>query len=262
MALRRRALTAAMLAVAVASPAPAAAEEEASPAAQDSLMLPPLARGMTRVHGTVQPFVHLVGPGGGTFMLLAVDHYFKAPWMVGIEASPFALVAEPEGLGAIAHTRLRGAFAADYVEVGLGVGGRFQRYGPSGWSMAPALRLGAIDGLNLRMELGYSLIRNYYTSQAQLAWAHLLGGIDVPVARRLAIMLDGGYGVDLWFYGTVGLRQIVTGRGGPGTLAIGAAFGFVWVVDRFPCQYGDIEPCRGAAWGTGPTIAIRVDRRF
>jgi hypothetical protein len=90
----------------------------------------------------------------------------------------------------------------------------------------------------------------------------VLGGLDVPVARRLAIALDAGYGLDLWIYAALGLRQTLFGGGGPGTLKVGAAFGFVWVVDRFPCQYGDIDPCRGAAWGTGPTIAFSVDRRF
>jgi hypothetical protein len=225
-------------------------------------MLPPLSRGMTRVHGTVRPFFNMLGPGGGALSDLSIEHYFHQPWKVGVEVSPLVLVGVPEGLGAIAHPRLRGAFAADYLEVGLGIGGRFQRFGPSGWSVAPALRLGSLDGLNLRLEVGHSLIRNYYTRKVQFAWSHVLGGLDVPMTRRLAIVLDGGYGLDLWVYATLGLRQVIFGSGGPGTLGVGAAFGLVWVVDRFPCQYGDIEPCRGAAWGTGPTIAVRIDHRF
>ena len=240
----------------------AAAEKAKTPGAAESLMLPPLHPGITRVHSTVRPFFNLVGPGGGMLMDLSVEHYFHRPWKVAVEVSPLVLVFIPEGVGAIAHPRLRGAFASDYVEVGLGIGGRIQRFGPSGWSVAPALRLGSLDGLHLRLEMGNSLIRNYYTGQAQFAWSHLLGGIDIPVTRRLAIALDGGYGVDLWVYGTLGLRQIVSGSGGPGTLGVGAGFGLVWVIDRFPCQYGDIDPCRGAAWGVGPTISVRIDRRF
>jgi hypothetical protein len=240
----------------------AAAGKSASPEPAPSLMLPPLVPGITRVHGTVRPFFNMVGPGAGALMDLSVEHYFHRPWKVGVELSPLVLVGMGDQLGAIAHARLRGAFATDYVEVGLGLGGRLQRFGPSGWSVAPALRLGSLDGLNLRLEVGHSLIRNYYTGQAQFALSNVLGGLDVPVTRRLAITLDGGYGVDLWVYATLGLQQIVVGSGGPGTLKVGTGFGVVWAIDRFPCQYGDIDPCRGAAWGLGPTISIRIDRRF
>ncbi len=254
----------AVLAVVLACAAPTEAKEgEADDSgAKRSLMLPPLARQTVRVQGTVRPFFNMIGPGGGALGDVSVEYFFDKPLKVGFELSPFAFVLVPEGPGTIVHARLRAAFSSDYVEVGLGIGGRLQYFGPSGLSVAPALRLGSLDGLNLRLELGHSLIRNYYTQQAQFAFSHLTGGLDVPVTRRLALTLDGGYGVDLWAYATLGVRQFVVGNGGPGTLAIGASAGAVWVVDRFPCQYGDIAPCRGAAWGLGPTIAVRVDRRF
>ena len=238
------------------------AAEEPTKAAERSIMSPPLSRGMLRVQGTVRPFFNLAGPGGGALSDLSMDYYFQRPFKVGLEFSPVAFVGVPEGLGAIAHTRIRGAFAADWVEIGLGVGARLQHFGPNGWSVAPALRLGSIDGLNLRVEFSHSLIRNYYTGQTQFALAHILGSLAVPVSRKVAITLDGGYGNDLWVYATLGLKQVVTGNGGPGTLIVGASSGLVWIIDRFPCQYGDIAPCRGAAWGIGPTIAIHVDRRF
>jgi len=264
--MKRKTFRAAALALALASGAAraeAAAPKEA-PATPEKrpLMLPPLARNMVRVQGTVRPFFNLLGPGGGALADLSVEYYFQRPFKLGFELSPFAFVLVPEGPGTIAHARVRAAFSSDYVEVGLGVGGRMQYFGPSGLSVAPAMRLGSLDGANLRLEMGYSLIRNYYTQQGQFALSHLTGGLDVPVSRKLAITLDGGYGVDLWAYATLGVRQWVVGHGGPGSLAIGASAGAVWVVDRFPCQYGDIEPCRGAAWGLGPTIAVRVDRRF
>jgi hypothetical protein len=262
MSLFRKAVGAAAIALAATWAAPAAADEPPAPRAPESLMLPPLATGMTRVHGSVRPFFNLTGAGWGMISDVAVEHYFRNYWKLGVELSPLALVDVPEGLGAIAHARVRAALATDYLEVGFGVGGRFQHFGPSGWTVAPSIRLGSLDGLNLRMELASSLIRNYYTSRAELAFSHVLGGLDVPIVKRLAITVDGGFGLDLWAYVTLGLRHIVQGDGGPGTLALGASAGIVGIIDRFPCQYGDIEPCRGAAWGAGPTIALRVDRRF
>lgn len=244
---------------------PARAEEEPpapSSSSNQSLMLPPLTRNMTRVVANIRPYFNLIGPGEGAMSDLSIEHYFQSPWKLGLELSPFALAFLPEGVGAIAHARVRGAFSADYVEIGLGVGGRFQRWGPNGWSVSPSLRLGSIDGVNLRMESAYSLIRNYYTGAAQFAWSQIIAGLDVPVSRGVALTLEGAYGIDLWVYGTLGLKQRIYGDGGPGTLTVGGSFGLVWVVDRFPCQYGDIDPCRGAAWGLGPTFAVRIDRRF
>ncbi|MDC0741717.1 hypothetical protein [Polyangium mundeleinium] len=262
--MRQTRLHAAALVVALAAGATRAeaAEETAPPEVKRSWMLPPLARNMVRVQGTVRPFFNMIGPGGGAIGDLSVEYYFQRPFKLGFELSPFAFVLVPEGPGTIVHARLRGAFSSDYVEVGLGIGGRMQYFGPSGLSVAPAMRLGSLDGAHLRAELGYSLIRNYYTQQTQFALSHVTGGLDVPVTRRLAVTMDGGYGLDLWAYATLGVRQWIHGHGEPGSLAIGASAGAAWVVDRFPCQYGDINPCRGAAWGLGPTIAVRVDRRF
>jgi hypothetical protein len=252
--------------MALSVPATAERAKEAKEAATSeksrSLFLPPLSTGMTRVHGTVRPFFNLLGAGWGALTDVSIEHYFRLPWKIGVELSPLALVDVPEGLGAIAHTRVRGAFAVDYIEVGVGVGWRYQHFGPNGLSVAPSVRLGSLDGLNLQVELGNSLIRNYYTGRAQFALSHVLGGLNIPITHNLALTVDGGYGLDLWIYATLGLRQIVFGDGGPGTLAVGGSFGLLWIVDRFPCQYGDIDPCRGAAWGAGPTIALSVDRRF
>lgn len=245
-----------------AEESPAAPKEKESASGIQSLMLPPMERGMTRIVADVRPFFNWIGGGGGALSNLSIEHYFQSPWKLALELSPFALVFVPEGMGTIAHARVRGAFSADYVEIGLGAGGRFQRWGPDGWSVSPSLRLGSIDGVNLRLESAHSLIRNYYTGVAQFAWSYVLGGLDVPVTRTSAITLEGGFGIDLWAYATLGLKQRIYGDGGPGTLTVGGSFGLVWVIDRFPCQYGDIDPCRGAAWGLGPTIAVRIDRRF
>lgn len=251
-----------LAALALGVPATAAADAGARPGPADQLLIPPLHREMFRLHGTLRPFVHMTGPGGGLVADLALEYYFDAPWKLGVELSPLVVAAAAESTGVIGQPRLRAALAADYLEVGFGLGGRVARFGPSGWSMAPALRLGSLDGLNLRGELGYALIRNYYTSVVELAWSHVLAALAVPVTWRMAFELDVGYGLDLWIYGTLGIRQILVGDGGPGTLAVRTGFGAVWAVDRFPCQYQDIEPCRGAPWVVGPTISLGVDQRF
>lgn len=259
--MRAGTLAAALLA-ALSLSVQAMADEAPSCGSAAQVLAPALDGDFTRVRAEIRPFVNLLGSGGGALSDLAVQHYFRAPWMLGVEASPFAIAGEPEGLGAIAHVRARAAFATDYLEIGAGLGARLQRFGPSGWSFAPAIRLGALDGLSLRGELGYSLIRNYYTRRAELAWADALGELRVPFTRSLALSIEGGYGVDLWAFATLGVKHRLTGTGGRGTTIAGAGLGFVWIVDRFPCQYGDVAPCRGAAWGVGPTMSFSIDHRF
>jgi len=225
-------------------------------------MAPRLPRAVTRIHGTARPFISVVGPGYGAISDLWIEHYFNAPLKLGVELAPLALALEPDGAGAIAHARAHVAYADDFLEFGVGVGGRLQHFGPSGMSLAATLRLGSLDGLHLIVENAFSLVDNYYTRRLAFSLSNVMASVAIPLSARLAIELAGGFGYDFWAYGTVGLRHRVHGNGGPGTLMVSGALGLTWVIDRFPCQYSDVTPCEGAASGLGPTIAVGLDRRF
>lgn len=260
-----RTIALAAAALALSTTFESAAHAEATPPPEKperTLFVVPLQKGMNRVQGTLRPFVNTINPGVGLIADMSGEHYFEAPYKLGVEISPLALVSVQEGLGAIAHVRVRGAFVTDGLEVGLGVGGRYQHFGPSGMSFSPSLRVGWLDGFNMRLELTHSLIRNYYTGLVQLAWANSTLGIDVPVTKKLALTFDGSYGADLWIFGAFGARHFITGDGGPGTLIIGGSFGLIYLADRFQCQYTDQRPCENAVRALGPAIGVRVDRRF
>ena len=238
------------------------AEAGAAPDLSSSLMAPARPRGLTRVYGNVRPFFNLMGAGGGAIGELAVDHYFQFPLKVGIEMSPTAVAFQPRSSGAVTHLRVEAAFATDHLEVGAAIGGRMENFGPGGISLAGRLRLGSLDGLNLRLTYGYAVIRNRYTGKTRVAFSNVVTTIEVPILPRLAIVLDGGFSFDVWLYGTLGLKHALVGRGGPGSWSVRAAFGLAWVLDQFPCQYRDPARCEGAAWGMGPTIAFGVEHRF
>jgi hypothetical protein len=223
---------------------------------------PPRPRGTTAVTATVRPFVHLLAPGWGALSHLRVAHYFERPLVLSVEASPLALVVESGGGGAIAHLRAHAAYVDDVLEVGVGLGGRLQRWGQSGLSLAGVLRLGALDGLHASLEYVYSLVANYYTRRRRLLFSNVSGNIAVPLGTRTAAELEGGLGFDFWLYGTLGLRHRLRGEGGAGTFDIRAGAGLAWIVDRFPCQYQDPTPCVGAAGAVGPTITAGIERRF
>jgi hypothetical protein len=226
------------------------------------VLAPRRAKGMTRIRGEVRPFFNLIGSGGGAIGELAIDHYFTFPLKIGLELSPTAVAFQPSSSGAVTHLRVEAAWATQYLELGGAVGERLENLGPGGISLAARLRLGALDGLNFRLTYGYAVIRNHYTGRTRVAFSNVLGTLEVPLTERLALVVDGGFSFDVWLYGTIGLKHVLVGNGGPGSWIVRGGFGVAWVLDQFPCQYRDPAHCEGAAWGAGPTISFGVERRF
>ncbi len=229
-----------------------------------AVFLSPQWHGMTRVTATARPFINLLGPGYGLLFSATADRYFSAPFRLGVEVAPLGLIENPEGTGAVAHLRGVAAYTGDYFEVGVAAGMRLQRFGQSGFSVAALLRLGSLDGLSLSLENAYVLSRDTYTGNLGFALASFSGEINLPITARLQVQLAGGYGVDEWAYGTVGLRHYLRGGGGPGTLILSAAFGGVWVTDQATCRYDLPDPCQGmtSTWGFGLTTTFGFDLRF
>jgi hypothetical protein len=240
---------------------PAAAAESETVVAHP-VLAPPRPQGLTRVYGTVRPFFNLMGQGGGAIGELAVDHYFTIPLKVGLEISPAAVAFQPRGSGAVTHLRAEVAFATHYLELGVAVGQRLENFSAGGISLAGRLRLGALDGLNFRLTYGYAMIRNHYSGETRVAFSNVLGTLEVPLTSRLALTADAGFSFDVWLYGTVGLKHVLIGDGGPGSWIVRGAFGLAWVMDQFPCQYRNPGRCEGAAWGMGPTISLGLEHRF
>jgi hypothetical protein len=227
-----------------------------------SLFAPPAPRDLTRATLELRPFLGLIANSWGGIGDARVEHYFGVPFMLGLELAPLAFASSGSGPGAIAHARLHAAYVTSYLAVGLGVGGRLQRFGRSGLSLAPTLRLGALDGLNLAVEYSYVVAPNQYTGKDTVGFSNVLGTLTVPVTRSLALQLEGAFSLDLWAYATLGLRQRLRGDGGPGTWFVSAALGGAWIADRAPCNYDALTPCGGSALSFGPTISVGVERRF
>jgi hypothetical protein len=247
--------------LAVAAQAPAA-EPSAEPSTL-SVLAPPQPREMTRVEGVVRPFLGLVGNTWGAINDARVEHYFRRPFMLGVELSPLAVAYDARGTGVITHARLHAAYVTDLLSVGFGIGERFRRFGTSGVSLAPTVRLGSLDGLHLSLAYVYTIARNQYTGKPTLGFSNVSGALAVPLARRLALTVDAGFSLDVWVLATAGLRQRLTGDGGPGTWLVSAAFGLAWVSDRTVCNFRAEMPCpTGSALSYGPTVAFGLERRF
>jgi hypothetical protein len=242
--------------VATASPAPAAPVE--------SIWAPPQPREVTRVELRLSPFLGVPSSSWGGVGEARLEHYFRAPFMLGLELAPLAVVSSGSGPGALAQARVHGAYVNDYFAIGLGVGGQLQRFGRNGLSVAPTLRLGSLDGLHLSVEYAYTRAPNRYTGQPTTGFSDVLANLAIPLTRRLTLEFDGGLALQAWAYTTIGLRHRLVGDGGPGTWFISGALGGAWLTDRGGCNYtADLAvPCAGSAVSFGPTISFGLERRF
>ena len=227
-----------------------------------SLMAPPRPRNLTRVETTWRPFLGFVGNSWGTIGEARIEHYFDKPFMVGVELSPVAIASAGQGLGAATHARVIGAFVTDHLSLGLGLGARLQRFGSSGLSIAPSLRLGSLDGLHLELTYTHSIARNKYTDEAKVGFSNVLSNIQVPVSRRVALRLDLGLSLDTWAFATLGARTRLYGDGGPGTWFLSGGFGLAMVVDQSGCTYSGTTPCGPSATSYGPTLSVGLEYRF
>jgi hypothetical protein len=229
-----------------------------------SVWAPPNPRGLSRVSGVTRPFLGLVGNTWGAISEARLEHYFTRPFMLGVEIAPLALAIDSNrGAGAITHLRAHAAYVTDYFSVGVSFGERLRRFGTSGLSLAPTLRLGSLDGLNLSIAFGYTVARNPYSGNPTLGFSHAAGSLAVPLTRRLAVVADAGLSLDIWVFATAGLRQRLAGDGGAGTWLASAAFGAAWVSDRTVCNFEAQVPCTGgSALSYGPTVSVGLERRF
>lgn len=247
-------------------PAPASGDSSCTEATVSarSVWAPPGPRELTRVVVVARPFLRLIGTTWGAVSEARVEHYFSRPFMLGLEMSPVAVAVDTtRGTGAITHLRLHAAYVTDFMAIGFGVGERLRRFGTSGISLAPTLRLGTLDGLNLTVSFGYVVARNPYSGQPTLGFSNTAGTLSVPLTQRLAAVLDAGFSLDIWAFVTLGLRQRLTGDGGPGSWFVSGAFGLAGVSDRTVCRFESGLPCSGgSALSFGPTVSAAVERRF
>jgi hypothetical protein len=217
---------------------------------------------LNRFEVKVQPFLGLTGNSWGSLGEARFEHDFSFPLTLGAELSPVAVASSGQGAGALAQARLTAAFSTRYLAVGMGVGGQLQRFGRNGLSLAPTLRLGRRDGLNLFVEYAYSVATNRYTGKRTVGFSNVMGTLRVPLTEQLALQIDGGLNLQAWAFTTVGLRHRLVGDGGPGTWFVNAALGAAWILDRDTCDFASAVPCGRSAMSFGPTVAFGFELRF
>jgi hypothetical protein len=248
-------LVGALLAAAPGAPDLPEVQKQAAPAPESG------GEGWSRVSIDLLPVLGLTSNSWGGLSQIRAEHYFRAPLVVGVELAPLALASSGEGIGTLAQARLHAAYATRYLAVGLGLGAQLQRFGRNGLSIAPTLRLGRLDGLELELEYAYNVAPNRFTGRQTVGFSDVLTTGRVPVTSRLALQLQAGLNLQAWIFTTLGLRQRLSGEGGPGSWFVSAGFGVAWIEDRSACDQPDLS-CGSTALSFGPTISVGLEHRF
>ncbi|HET9450959.1 MAG TPA: hypothetical protein VFO83_08765, partial [Aggregicoccus sp.] len=162
------------------------------------------------------------------------------------------------GLGYVAAT-----YSADILEVGLGVGALFGQTERScypvydrdnnaigeqcstgdntGVAVQQLLRLGALDGFHL------SWTSSILSREQQFVFGSGRGELQVPIHARYALFAAGGGGRSGYAFGEVGVRTLLQGSGGPGSLLLTGSIGGVSLSDG-PRSLGGPSLALGLEW--------------
>jgi hypothetical protein len=217
-----------------------------------------------RIEAVLRPFVEINAVAVGFVNDFRYRYHFDAPFQVEVGVTPLAF----EIRGGAGDEQVPTAFDFtalydhDYFAIGLGVGSLVYgaESGSVGGPLTPAspaalrfglyqtVRLGAVDGL--MVELRNSFVFRERTigdgSQMTFQWGSTEIQGNIPLHRRVSLLLDGGGGNNGWAYGEIGIRTFFSGSGGPGTIIVPIAAG----VGSFT-----------TIGATGPLVSIGIEWR-
>ena len=231
--------------------------------------------GTWRVRGDVW-----VGPalgdrvGLGLWTQGAVEYRFGVPLKLAVELGPGS-VASGLGLrgpgfttldaGTVAAASLRGVvgLALSGFELSLGLGGSVDtgRAQEGLLQMSLGARFGSLDGLNVSVD-GYFFLPD---RGRPATFDSAAASLNIPVQRRVTLVIAAAGGEPLWLYSTLGLRIYAHGTGGPGTTIIGFSLGGFGLTERRECpppSTATLECTAGNAFGAGPLFQLGFDHRF
>jgi hypothetical protein len=273
-------------------PEQASKEQTSAP----SLIAPPRQSNLWDLTFATAAFVTLGTIGAGVLGSTSLAYRFEAPFVVRAEVAPFGIAGPsnnttsgPTSLGTVpssggtvptgstnpssggtvitAAAHLLVGIDTQFIEVALGIGTATvnQNLGsPSGQpdssalSIAESARIGARDGLALNLE------STAVAANRQFNLGYFVASAQIPLSRKIMLVLRGGGGPVGFAYGDIGVRDVIRGDGGKGTIALtGFAGGASIMVDL--CSTNPVAPftsnCNNSSLG-GPSLGGGVDWKF
>lgn len=208
----------------------------------------------------------VMGGGVGFPFEFSLTYQLPVPVKVGVYSEPAMVGVDGDVFVAHAILGASVSFSSRYFEVGVGVGGHVDSMGPArNLALVQMVRLGASDGLMLKMRNTFGLGAGPGSGGEGLHWDSIHGEIRVPVSWRVRLYLDGGGGGGFtnmwWMRWTTGVHILLRGKGGPGTvtlpIGIGGGVYEFWDDD---CDWTN-DTCDEALFAT-VILVTGVDLRF
>ncbi len=241
----------------MSSTAPTAATERAAPPEREtraapaverespSIMAPPRQANLWELSLETSAFIAIGALGAGVLGSASVAYRFDAPFVVRAEVAPFGIAGPKpnnqasfaplttngqteltnQGGGTVttAAAHLLAGIDTQFIEVALGVGSATVNENTgslngvpdtSAFSIAESARIGARDGLALTFE------SSVIAANKQFNLGYFVSSLQIPLSRTAMLVIRGGGGDVGFAYGDVGVRVLMRGDGGRGTVAL------------------------------------------
>jgi hypothetical protein len=225
---------------------PAVAPEDLPPGDStkepEGIVAPRRQGGLWELSFLTSAFVAFGSLGAGLLGSASVAYRFESPFVLRAQVAPFGLAGPSSttvnpatfgqsttssGGNAVTVFAAHLLFGLDtqYVEASLGFGGAtvnenatFRTGGGApatgAASIVEAARIGARDGLALYLESSTIAVNQKFDL------GYFVSSFQIPVAAKVMIVVRGGGGNVGFAYGDLGVRVVVRGDGGKGTLAL------------------------------------------
>ena len=220
--------------------------------------------------------------GFGVLGSASVAYRFESPFVLRAEVAPFGVAgpstttnccSSPLGQTSTSGGAV-GVFAANVffgldtqlVEVGLGIGGASVNSSSStgaspqtgSVSIVESARIGARDGLALNVETSAIAVNH------QFSLGYFTTSVQIPLSAKAMLVARGGGGDVGFGYGDLGVRVLVRGDGGKGTVAL-TGFAGVDLIQENLCTSNPLPPFTTAcntATLLGPALGGGVEWRL
>lgn len=255
-------------------------------------------RELHRARIRLAPFVGVDTLTLGTLARAMYDYSFAFPMRVeaGFQNVGFLF---GETFGAPFQIDIIPSYDTDLFEVGLGGGYSYSAHEKKrGFTFLQKVRLGTVDGINFTMrnsfifqekhdDFGWDLAKPSTSAKAgaycvfdepssnEFQWNGFDAAFWVPLTDNVTMTFEGAFSQAGWGYGEVGIRTMVVGNGGDGTLVVPVSIGGGVVFDYSSRSYEDLscDPDTGKLlqserldWNIesfgGPIVSIGIDYRW
>ena len=256
-------------------------------------------RSLNRIQAKVGPYLGINTLSAGMLTSVMYDRTFAFPMRLSAGFSNIGLVFGAD-FAAPFHLDVVPSYDTDYFEVGLGLGYVFSNHERRrGLSFLQKVRLGTVDGLNLTVQNAFIYERKRTSSWLafggsvdmkemgedctptdedkdltgyEFNWEGVDASLAIPLTRRVTLVTDWSYSNAGWFYGDLGIRTLVMGNGGHGTLIIPVTIGGVALNDYVPSgketycdadanKVSTLQQYDSRVYG-GPVVTIGIDYRW